>query len=185
LIIGLTGPAQSGKSTVAQYIVDNYGFKELSMSEDVLDAELKKRGQEITKMNRSKLGDELRKKEGMDALAKRLLEQIDSPRVVISNFRSPEEVEFFQNKTPNFHLIFINAEAEKRFERRSKIDPDSMKEFLARDERDVENKGMDKVFEMAGYSIDNNGDLKKLYEQVDAIIKKIGLPEDKQESEVE
>ncbi|MCD4739856.1 hypothetical protein K8R43_01540 [archaeon] len=49
MIIGLTGPAQSGKSTAAQYLVEKYEFKELSLSEHVLDPILKKRGIEILK----------------------------------------------------------------------------------------------------------------------------------------
>lgn len=175
VIIGLTGPAQAGKSTAAKYLVEKYGFKELSLSEHVLDPILKERGEEITKMARSKLGDELRKKEGMDALARRLLALIDSPRVVISNFRSPEEVEFFMNKTPSFHLIMIDAKSEVRFSRRSEIDPQTMEEFLKRDEIDTKNKGMGKVFEMADYKIDNNGTLDELYKQLDEIMSEIGI----------
>ena len=155
--------------------MDKYGFKELSLSEHVLDPILKERGEEVTKMARSKLGDELRKKEGMDALAKRLLALIDSPRIVISNFRSPEEVEFFMNKTPSFHLIMIDAKPEARFSRRSAIDPSTMEEFLKRDEVDTKNKGMGTVFEMADYHVDNNGKINQLYKQLDSIMDEIGI----------
>jgi len=173
VIIGLTGPAQAGKSTVAEYLVRNYGFKELSFSEDVLDPILKERGIPITKMNRSKLGDELRRKEGMDVLARRLLTKMDYPRIVVSNFRSPEEVEFLKNRTARFYLIRIDADPKIRFSRRGKLDPQTEKEFFARDERDAKNKGMEKVFKMADYTIDNNGPLEKLYEQVDELMDEI------------
>lgn len=183
MIVGLTGPAQSGKSTAAQYLVDNYGFKELSLSEHVLDPILEERGIEITKMNRSKLGDELRKKEGMDVLAKRLIEKVDYPRIVISNFRSPEEVQFFMDRTPSFHLIKIDADPNIRYKRRSKIDPNTIKEFLERDKKDMDNKGMGMVFEMADYKIDNNSSYDTLHEQLDKIIKEIGIEPKESEEE--
>ena len=170
MIIGLTGPAQAGKDTVADYIVENYGFKKVSFS-DILDEELKKRGLEITKMNRSKLGDDLRKKGGMGVLAEILLKRIDSPDVVIPNFRSPEEVVYIRSKTSGFHLILIETDAKKRYERRSNIDPDNFEEFVARDERDFKNKGMESVFIMADHSLHNDGNLEELHEQIDAAMK--------------
>lgn len=183
MIIGLTGPAQAGKSTAAKYMVEKYGFKELSLSEQVLDPILKKKKIKVTKMARSELGDELRKKEGMDALAKRLLELIDSPRIVISNFRSPEEVRFFIDRTPIFHLIKIDAEPNARFERRSSIDPNTIDEFLARDKNDMEKKGMGMVFEMVDHKVDNNGDVNHLQEQLDKIMKKIGVTGEESEGQ--
>ncbi|MCD4739857.1 hypothetical protein K8R43_01545 [archaeon] len=126
-------------------------------------------------MNRSKLGDELRKKDGMDVLAKRLLKKVDHSRIVISNFRSPEEVQFFIDRTPKFSLIKIDAEPSTRFKRRGTLDPNTTKEFFERDKRDINNKGMGRVFELADYHIDNNGSLEQLYEQLDVIITKIGL----------
>ncbi|MBN3037303.1 MAG: AAA family ATPase [Candidatus Diapherotrites archaeon] len=173
MIIGLCGPAQSGKDTVAAYMAERYGFVELSFSRDVLDAELKRRGKRVTKLARMRLGDELRENEGMDALAKRLLLQADRPRIVISNFRSPQEVEFIRGKTPSFHMIFIDASLDKRFSRRSSIDPRGLATFKKRDEIDAKKKGMDAVFIMADYVVDNNGTLEDLYAQVDEVMASI------------
>lgn len=181
MIVGFTGPAQSGKSTAAKYLVENYGFQELSFSEHVLQPILEDRGEPVTKMNMSKLGDELREKEGMDALAKHLLEKIDSPRIVISNFRSPEEVQFFIDRTTNFHLIKMEAEPDTRFKRRNDLNPDEITEFLKRDKKDIANKGMGLVFDMADFKIDNNGPIEHLYERLDEIMEDI-LPE---ESDIE
>jgi len=170
MLIGFCGKAQSGKDAAADYLVEKYGFVNLSFSVDVLDHELKLRGMEITKMNRSHLGDELRKIDGMDVLAQRLAEKAKQyNKVVISNFRSPEEVDYFR-KNEKVVLIFVNAPLEVRFTRRSKLDPAALEEFKERDERDIKLKGMAKVFEQADYTVDTSGSFENTHVQLDKIM---------------
>lgn len=166
MIIGLTGPARCGKDTVAQHLVESYEFKHFDFYRDVLVKELEKRGLEPTKMNASKLGDELRKKHGQEVMAKLLLEKVDAPRIVVTGVRSPAEVEYFRVKTPSFHLALVTAPPEVRFARRKEYDPQTLEEFLARDENDRK-KGMFEVFEMADVSFDNDGGVGELLAKVD------------------
>lgn len=173
MIIGLTGLAGCGKDTIANYLKEKYGYRMLVFS-DVLIEEAKKRGIEPTKMNLSVLGDEMREKEGNAVLAKRLLDKIDPEReYVISGFRSPEEVFTIQNEVLDFVLVYIDADKNIRFKRRKAEDPQTEKDFFERDERDIQNKGLAKVIEMADYTIKNNGSLQDTYKAIDELLEKI------------
>jgi len=173
VIIGLTGKARSGKDTIAKYLCEHYGFKHYDFYKDVLVPELEKRGLEPTKMNASLVGNEMRKEEGMDIMAKRLLKKIDVPDAVVTGFRSPEEVEYFKEHTHDFTLVFVDAEPEVRFSRRSPLDPQTKEEFFKRDEMDEKGKNMEAVFLMADNVIDNNGTLDELYEKVEELLDEI------------
>lgn len=173
MIIGLTGLAGCGKDTVAKHLQEKHGYKMLVFS-DILVEEAKTRGMEPTKMNLSVLGDELRKGMGNAALAKKLLEKIDPQQsYVISGFRSPEEVYAIQNEVIDFCLVLVAAEKSARFKRRRPEDPQTEEEFFARDERDIVNKGMGKVLEMADFTIDNNGSVNELCKKTDELLVKI------------
>lgn len=177
MIIGLTGLASSGKDTVAEYLKEKYGFSVLVFS-NVLVEEAKKRGIEPTKMNLSILGDELRATLGNAALAKKLLEEIDPEKdYVISGFRSPEEVYAIQNEVIDFFLVLVDTDKATRFKRRRPDDPQTEKEFFERDERDIKNKGMGKVMEMADYVLPNNGSLEELHKKIDEMLAKVRASE--------
>ena len=173
MIIGLTGPARSGKDTIANYLVKEYGFKHFDFYRDVFLKEMKRRKLEPTKQNASKLGDELRKERGRGVMAELLYSKIDAEDAVITGIRSPEEVEFFRSKTPKFYLILVEASPEKRFERRDSTEPSTYSEFLARDERDFKHKGMEAVFLMADYAIENDGTMEELHAKVDEVMDSI------------
>lgn len=179
MIIGLTGPARSGKDTVAQYLVSEYGFKHFDFYRDVFLAEMKKRKLEPTKQNASKLGDTLREEGGRGVMAKLLFPQIDVEDAVITGVRSPEEVEFFRSKTAKFQLIMIEAPVETRYDRRDQTEQGSFEEFQTRDERDLKNKGMESVFLMADHAITNDGTVEELHEKIDEIME--GLSEGEEE----
>ncbi len=177
IVIGLTGYHRSGKDTVADYIEEEYGFNTLTFS-DALKKRLKEKGKEITKMNMSKEGDELREEAGRAAIAKVLYGMIEEKgwkKVVMNGFLSPEEVDYIRNEVMNFHLIEVQAAPMKRFKRRSEDEPDNEEEFFERDERDKELKGADKVMEMSDYVIHNNSDLENLHQEVDYVMADIGI----------
>jgi len=183
LVIGLTGLASSGKGEVARYLEKN-GFSKFVFS-DVLKEEAEKRGllenktYEEQKNIFSKLGDQLRRENGRwDILAEKLIEKIKSnnlEKVVVDGFRSVEEVNLFKKNFQNFYLIYVNADEEIRFKRRKLEDSNiDIENFRARDKRDIEEKGLEKVIELTDFTIDNNEEgLENLHKKIDEFLEKI------------
>lgn len=176
MIICLTSLVRAGKDTFADYLVEKYGFVKLNMS-DVLRDALIAENKEPTKDNMSKLGDDWRKKFGMDIVIRKTLEKASKhDRVVITGMRSVEEVTFMKANAGELYLIAIIADREVRFERRSEADSQTEKEFFVRDERDIRNKGLDKVIAIADYEINNNFQTKEeFYREIDILLEKAGI----------
>lgn len=171
-ILAITGLARSGKDTAAKYISGKYGLKWFDFSRDILSEEIKARKLELTKDNMSSIGDELRKEHGQDALAQRLIEKIKdsgTKSVIISGVRSPEEASYLKSHSKRFLLIKLVADPNKRIKRSGNADIES------RDERDIKNKGLAKVLEMADITIENNGTVDDLYKKIDEVITRQAL----------
>ncbi|MBU2638518.1 MAG: AAA family ATPase [Nanoarchaeota archaeon] len=174
MIIGVTALARAGKDAFADYLVSNYGFSKLNMS-DVLADELVRRGMEPTKDNRSLLGDEWRKQYGMDIIIRKTMEKAQTyDKVVITGFRSMEEIAFSRGSSDSFYLVAIVADLNVRFGRRNELDPESIEAFTVRDDRDVKNKGLGKVIDAADQTLTNNYTAHKpFYKEIDALMQKI------------
>ena len=177
IILGITGMASAGKGAVSGYLKSK-GFEKFVFS-DILKIEAKKRGllkgnYEEQKNILSKLGGQLRKETGkMEVLAIMLVDEIKKKnldKVVVDGFRAIEEVEIFRKNFNDFKLIFIDTSEENRFNRRKLEDPDAdLEKFKERDQRDINEKGMQKVIDSADIIINNNKTKQELYEQLDKI----------------
>ena len=181
LILGLCGYAGSGKTTVADYL-SSLNFKKLVFS-DVLIEEAKRRNllgedfdknDERVKIILSELGDELRKAEGMDVLARRLVRKIKYEKIYracVDGFRSVEEVNVFRKEFKNFYLIALKAPKELRFKRRRELDPTLKWEEFEKREKLDEQKGLGKVLSLADFVISNDSTLEDLYRRIDELLK--------------
>ena len=114
LVLGITGRNCAGKDTVAD-VLDHCGFERHSLS-DALRAELKARGEPITRPALIALGRELREREGPAVLAKRMKRMIRSDRVALVSVRSPAEVESLR-QLDRFVLVAVDAPVALRFSR--------------------------------------------------------------------
>ncbi len=167
----ITGLARSGKDTVANMLKE----KEYSVFvfSDCLFDEVRKRNLELNKMNMSQVGDELRKERGMDVVAQLVFEKAknaNSEKAVFVGARSLEEVEYLKKNLEKCVLVRVVAESDKRFDRKNSQDAQGRDEFFARDERDVKNKGLGKVIELADEEIENNSDFEALKKDVEKLI---------------
>ena len=183
IVLGLTGLAAAGKSTVSEHLKEQ-GFRHIIFSH-ILKQEAKKRGvfKEGMSLEEEKsalldFGMQWRKETGRnDIIAVRIIEMIKedgAEKVMVDGFRTPAEVNLFRENFEKFYLIFVGAEENTRFERRKREDPDTdFESFAARDRKDIETKGLDKVIEMADILVDNNGTREELAERIDNLMKKL------------
>ncbi len=194
LIIGVVGQIASGKGILVNYLTRHFGFASFSLSLIVHD-ELRKRG--IRKFSRQTLqdmGDELRKKEGNDVLAKRVIERLNrEEKIVIEGIRNPAEIEFLK-KNPNFILIGVKANRAIRFKRllaRGKQwDPKNWKDFVKVDRRDLgigqgkSGQQVEKCFAYCDYVLTNNKDLAGFQKKIKELMKHVFKLLDKKKDKV-
>jgi len=185
LYIGLVGSLASGKGIVADYFKKKHGFVSFSLSY-IVHEELKKRDIiPVTRKTLQDVGDDLRRTDGVDALAKRavsLLDREGSSRVVIEGIRNPGEITYLK-KLPNFVLIAVDATRAIRYkriiERGKPWDPKDWDSFLVVDSRDHEDEEntagqqVKKCMGMADYIIENNKDLEHLYKEIQNVVHQI------------
>lgn len=110
MILGLTGPMASGKSTVVDAL-KNQGFKHFTLS-DIVREECAKKGLEVVRDNLMAVGQQLREEFGAGILGARALKKIQEEggggNWIVDGIRNPAEVEELR-KHPDFVLIANTA----------------------------------------------------------------------------
>jgi cytidylate kinase len=131
-ILGICGYRYVGKSTALSYLVEKRGFRLYSLSTTLrrLAAE---RG--ISSADRTALqdfGDEIRRTEGADHLARLTLREIRrhqlshrsdasiASRIAVGGFKRPEEVAAFRS-IEQFKLLALTADDEVRYRRANEV----------------------------------------------------------------
>lgn len=191
-IIGVVGQIASGKGILVNYLTRHLGFALFSLSA-IVHVELEKKGiKELTRETLQDMGDELRKKEGGDVLARKTIEQLNRlnrssqlnqlRKIVIEGIRNPGEIEFLK-KNPNFILIGVKANRKLRFKRllsRGKPwDPKNYNDFLKIDRRDLgvsqgkSGQQVSKCLACCDYTLTNNKGLGDFERKVENLMKKI------------
>ncbi len=178
-IIAFVGLPLSGKSTAAK-VAEEMGIPVVVMG-DVIREEVRRRSLELTDENAGKIASELRRKEGMDAIAKRCIPRIrdaasKSRIVVVDGIRGIAEVECFRREFgDDFILIHIDSPIELRFERvlkrKRKDDVASIEDLKQRDEREL-SWSMGEAIKVADFTIENISDLKDFVEKVRDILQR-------------
>lgn len=174
MIIGVVSLARAGKDTFADYLVSNYDFKKINTS-DVLHDYFINKGETPTKDKMSILADKWRKESSrMDIVTFKSLKKMDEfNHYVITGFRSKQEADLMREMFPDSTLVSIMSDKELRYSRRTHEDPQSIKDFFGRDERDIKNKGLAEVIVDADYYLINNDSLQNFYNQIKDFMKKI------------
>ncbi|MHA1383504.1 MAG: AAA family ATPase [Candidatus Helarchaeota archaeon] len=170
----LVGMPGSGKSEIIK-VGKELGFTVVAMG-DVIRDDLKEKGIEITPKNMGKYAIEIRKRYGMDIVAKRTYEKISKLKIdtiIIDGLRNYEEVEYFKSKIKNFYIIAVFSSQKTRFNRlkERKREDDSIKweVFLERDEREI-SMGIAKLIALADYMLNNEEELKIVQEKFKNIL---------------
>ena len=163
MIIGLTGPMASGKSTVVNAL-KSQGFKHVTLS-DVVREECAAQDKEITRDNLMATGQKLREQFGAGVLAARALKKTDeSTNWIIDGIRNPAEVEELR-KRPDFILIANTAPEDliiSRILSRKRADDtlneEAIRQKLRREmgeDEPPEGQQVAKCIEMADYTFEN------------------------------
>jgi len=190
MIICITGPISAGKGKVAEFFRDK-GFTHHSFSAEIREV-AKERGIDVTRLNLSKLGRDLRKESPKNSiLASRILATIEKEArkgkklFVIEGLRDVDEIKLFrkhelENKSMRFVLIGVDAPQKVRFERMKSRgrhgDPKTFATFKKIDDHEIKGGGgqeVGKCMKMADYIIMNDGSLAELKKKTDSVSKEL------------
>jgi dephospho-CoA kinase len=176
-IVGLCG---TGKSVVAKYIEETFKFKPIYFGGYVLE-ELKNRNLEINSVNEKHVREDLRKKYGLDVIAKRAADTIhsyaaDGANVIIDGLYSFSEYLYLKDKFGK-QLIVLSVHSRKalRYQRlgQREVRPLTPREVDQRDFSEIKNIEKAGPIAVADYHIINDGDIQDLYKSIETIMKKI------------
>ncbi|MCW3129739.1 MAG: AAA family ATPase [Methanophagales archaeon] len=184
LVFAFVGAPAAGKTEAAS-VAREMGIPVITMGE-VIRAELKKRGLPLSDENAGRVANELRAREGMDAIAKRCIPLIKAQKksagkdqkgiVVVDGVRGIAEVETFKKEFGNdFVLVRIDAPLSLRYERiktrgrGDDLDLLSLDEFKNREEREI-GWGMEEAMKKADKVVKNTTSLEEFREQIKGIL---------------
>lgn len=178
-VIAFVGLPLSGKTTAAK-VAEEMGIPVVCMG-DVVREEAKRRNLPLTDEVLGRIANELREKEGMDAIAKRCIPIVREKGkevgvVVVDGVRGIAEVEAFKKAFEDFILIAIESPLELRFQRALKRkrsdDVKTIEELKERDRREL-SWNLGKALEVADFTIENNTSLEDFKEKVRALLEEL------------
>ncbi len=176
-IIGFIGKQASGKTTAANSLPQDVPVVVMG---DCVRQETRDRGYPLTEKNIGMIANNLREKNGMDAIAKLAIPEIkqkDHELVAIDGIRGKAEVDAYRKEFgKKFISIAILASKETRFnrikERERTDDATSWNQFLEKEERE-ENWGLNEAIQEADYKIENETTKKEFEQKIKQIISEI------------
>ncbi len=180
MIIGITGPAGSGKDTASEYIAQKVGGVHVSGG-DVLREMLTSVGLEPKKTALGDFGTFLRTHFGPDVIGDYAERKFpDAHYIVVSGFRSPAEAMGHQRK--GGVVIYIDAPYDTRFQRiqeRGRAhdvgSPEALKRLDTQEatSTDAMAENLDSVKNIADAVIMNDGGINDLHTKLDGVIAEI------------
>jgi len=179
MIIGVAGRNGAGKGEFVEFLKAR-SFTVYSLS-DAIRQELADRGLSETRERMIEVGQEMRRTSGPGALAQRLVSQLQPDRnYAIDSIRHPVEVEILRHSGQNFHLVWIDAKLETRFERLQARgrpgDPQSVAELESLEARergsdDPNAQQLDQVQDQASFTLVNDGTLETFQSQIQSWVR--------------
>lgn len=179
-IIAFVGLAGSGKTTSANYIASK-GYPKVYFGGIVLDA-MKAANIEDTAENEKIFREELREKEGIDFVSKKITEQIYSlinagqHKIVADGLYSWTEYKMVKHEFTNELTVVAIVTPKKLRHHRlltRLVRPLSQLEADQRDWAEIEHLEKGGPIAIADHYIINDGDIEKLHRDIDAILSEI------------
>jgi dephospho-CoA kinase len=180
-IIGITGTIGAGKGTIVDYLVNNYGFKHYSVR-GYLIKEAQKQNLPLNRDTYVQLANKLREENSSSYIIDELYKEAEKEGVdaIIESIRTPGEIASLRAKE-NFTLWAVDADPQIRYERifarQSETDHISFETFLANEQREMNTndptkQNLAECIRQADLLFVNNGDLEKLFQQIENILSK-------------
>ena len=179
-IVAFVGLAGSGKSVAVDYVTAK-GYPKVYFGGIVLDA-MTEAGLEHTQENEKPFREELRKREGNDFIAKRIIDQIHNlisagqHQIIADGLYSWTEYKTLKHEFPGeLSVIAIVAPKKLRHHRllTRPIRPLTQSESDQRDWAEIENIEKGGPIAIADHYIINDGDFDHLYKQIDKVLEEI------------
>lgn len=182
IVIGITGTIGAGKGTIVDYLHQKYGFRHFSVR-DYLIKVAKKQNMPLCRDSYVNIANELRRTHSPSFITDELYKEATDAgdNAIIESIRTEGEIVSLRQKS-DFVLFAIDANPKIRFQRitqrQSETDNIDFEKFLA-DERkemnstDPNHQNLSKCISLADYTINNDGNLDALHQQIDKIIENI------------
>lgn len=177
-VIGIVGLQGSGKTEISKALA-KFDVPSIRMG-DVVWNELRRRGQEINEENVAKVANELRRSEGLGAIAKRCIPLIRARgrgkrAVIVDGIRGAAEVDEFRRAfRDGFHLIAVLASEYIRYERvasrKRADDAMTLEKFREKDRREL-SWGLGEAIALADFTILNEGTLEEFHKRAIQLFK--------------
>lgn len=179
--LALVGMPGAGKSLCARHLADR-GFFQYRFGGIVVD-EVARRGLPLTPENERLVREELRRNEGMDAIARRALPLLRKAlethtSIVIDGLYSWSEYKLLQEALGGDMIVAaIVSSRPLRYSRLTNREerPLTNEEAQRRDWLEIENLEKGGSIAIADYTLVNDGDPDALLEKLDALIDELGI----------
>lgn len=182
-VIVFVGMPGAGKSLAVEYL-ESKGYPSVYFGGIVTIDEINKRGLELTQANEKMIREDLRAKEGMGVIAKRIIIKIEklfdegNEVVIADGMYSWAEYKIFKEKYGEDAIIIaVAAPRYLRHERLAKRPhrPLSDTEVTDREYAEIENIEKGGPIANADYTVVNDSTTDILYKQIDKILDQIDL----------
>jgi dephospho-CoA kinase len=178
VILAVVGLCGTGKSVVTRYIEKNYKFKSIYFGGFVLE-EVKKRNLEINSTNEKIVREDLRKEYGLDVMAKKAFNTINSylsegSDIIIDGLYSFSEYIYLKEKFPKqLFLLAIHSPKKFRYQRlgKRKIRPLTPEQVDERDFFEIKNIEKAGPIAAADYHIINHRSIHRLHQTIHNIVR--------------
>lgn len=182
MIIGVTGPAGAGKTTLVGYL-SSKGFGHLSLS-DFIRREVARRNMAATRKNLQDVGNEMRQKYGRGVWAQKALKIMrPGQNYVVDSIRNPGEIAALA-ASGDFILLAVTAPLEARFARmafrpeRAEREPPTLAAFKMSEARETgstaaHNQQLGECVRLAQIVIANNSGKPEFFARIDWILARL------------
>ena len=171
IIIGITGPIATGKTTVAKYISSNEGFV-YSRYSQIIKGMLEQKSIVADREKLQQVGWDLFSNMDQYKLNKKLEQEvIDGSNIVIDGLRHFEDYTYWKERYfKRFFLIYIDSTYDSCYSRHQALYDNS--DYGKIINHPVESE-VTKLKRLADYILPNSGSIEELYTTLDKVIKNI------------